>query len=147
MAAVSLAPLAPADLDAIASLWLASARAAGQPGVETVTSAINRWRLENEGWELTVAWRGGARAGFLAVQPADRWLRQIFVAPDLLGSGVGTVLLAAAKQRMPGGFFLHTDLDNARARRFYASRGLVPAEAFVSAEGGHRRIRYDWAGD
>lgn len=74
--------------------------------------------------ETWVAERDGAVVGYLILDPA--WLDSLYVRPDLVGQGIGSVLLDLAKSLRPGGFSLWVFESNVRAQRFYARHGLVP---------------------
>ncbi len=110
------------------------------------TAAALAERLAREPWRLTVAERAGDLVGLLAVQAQDRWLRQLYVAPMAKRSGVGSRLLALAKNQMPTGFFLHTDADNGPARRFYEAHGLACESESPYPGSGRPRVRYVWRG-
>lgn len=82
--------------------------------------------------------------GFAVVAPG--WVEQLHVHPDHQGRGIGSRLLAFAKEREPGGLQLWTFQDNAPARRFYEARGFVAAEFTDGAENEERwpDVRYVW---
>lgn len=86
----------------------------------------------------------GILVGFLALKPAAALLDQLFVAPARQGWGIGTLLLDHAKAAMPGGFTLHTAAEDARARAFYASAGLVEVGTGLHPELGHALVDYRW---
>src|SRR5262249_45510352 len=88
----------------------------------------------------TVAVADGRVIGFLSVSTdADRsWIDQLYVSPDYLGRGIGTHLLDLARRRLPPPIRLYTFQENARARRFYESRGFV-AIAFGDGSGNEER--------
>ncbi|KAJ5540018.1 hypothetical protein N7513_008350 [Penicillium frequentans] len=65
--------------------------------------------------------------GFLAVNKEENALDQLFVHSRAQGLGLGAVLLALAKTRLPqekGGFWLRTAEGNLPACRFYEKNGL-----------------------
>jgi GNAT superfamily N-acetyltransferase len=73
--------------------------------------------------EVLVAERDGRPVGFAAVD--GDWLEQLYVAPEVFGTGVGRRLLDAVKDARPGGLSLHVFARNERARRFYEAAGFV----------------------
>ena len=62
-------------------------------------------------------------AGFLAV--SGDLLEHLYVHPDLHGVGIGTALLAKARELRPAGFRLWVFQANVQARHFYQSHRLV----------------------
>lgn len=73
--------------------------------------------------EVWLAERAGAVLGLLC-RRGER-VEQLFVAPGAQGSGVGSALLARAKERSPRGLELFTFQRNHRARAFYERRGFA----------------------
>jgi ribosomal protein S18 acetylase RimI-like enzyme len=55
-------------------------------------------------------------------------LEHLYVSPHLQGQGLGTLLLAAAKEESPPGLRLHVFQRNLCARRFYERRGFKLVE-------------------
>jgi len=85
--------------------------------------------------------------GLVAVLVLHRdWVDQLMVAPDWWGRGLGTRLLALAKQRRPDGLQLWTFATNEGAQRFYERHGFAAAERTDGAgnEEGAPDIRYVW---
>lgn len=121
-----LRPPLPGEEAALARLWFNSWASNGFDGPPDLRQQlVERVPRELAGrWEVTVAEADGRLLGFLALAPAERRLDQIFVAPEALGQGVGAALFAVALARMPEGFWLTTQIENARARGFYERRGM-----------------------
>ena len=144
-----LRPAVEGDRDAIAALWHASASLLSV-GVPAMPSAAElRRRLDAEcarGWEVTVAGTAGGIAGFLALRPEDGVLDQLFLRPDCLGRGIGSLLLAHAKARMPTGFTLFTRPVNRPAIRFYERHGLAFLRDEVHPHFGDPIRVYGWRG-
>ena len=93
--------------------------------------------------EVWVALRGERIAGLLAIE-GDQ-IDQLYVEPGDQGGGVGTALLAQAKQRHPRGLSLFTFQRNARARAFYEARGFRAVRLGVSpAPESEPDVRYEW---
>jgi GNAT superfamily N-acetyltransferase len=76
--------------------------------------------------EVWVAAAGDRIDGFLAMN--GDVLDHLYVAPRLHGGGVGSALLAKAKQLRPQGFRLWVFQRNMQARGFYEARGLRVVE-------------------
>jgi len=93
--------------------------------------------------EVWVAVRGGAIAGLLALESGH--VDQLYVEPSDQGSGVGSALVAHAKQLHPRGLSLFTLQRNARARAFYEARGFRAVRFGVSpAPESEPDVRYEW---
>ena len=94
--------------------------------------------------EVWVAERDADVIGF-AVLSTDQLL-QIHVDPAAQNGGVGSRLLARAKERRPSGFSLWTFQRNDAARRFYERHGLEAVQ-FTDGAGNEERepdVQYEW---
>jgi chorismate mutase/GNAT superfamily N-acetyltransferase len=119
----------PADADAVAELYALTRRAA----VPQMPAAVHSEQQDREFFagliageaEVWVAESPGtfAPVGFAALQ--SDWLHSLYVRPGWTGQGVGSSLLELVKALRPSGFALWVFESNARARSFYADRGLV----------------------
>jgi GNAT superfamily N-acetyltransferase len=77
---------------------------------------------------------------------AEGWIEQLYVDPGWLGRGIGSRLMALAKELQPGGLQLYTFQVNDRARRFYEHHGFV-ATWFGDGSANEERqpdVRYEW---
>jgi ribosomal protein S18 acetylase RimI-like enzyme len=95
--------------------------------------------------ETWVAVEGGAVVALLALH--DGTVEQLYVAPERTGEGIGSRLVALAKERSPGGLRLFTFQVNAGARRFYERHGFA-VEALGDGSGneeGEPDVLYAWA--
>ena len=144
--ALALRPLRAEEIETVAQVWWRSSVSVAN-GAEHPTWQALAERLAREPWEVTVARQRGELVALLAIDPEQRWLRQLFVDPRVHGSGVGTALLEEAKRRMPSGFFLHTNADNTNARRFYEARGLRLTGEAPHPQWGELQARYEWSPD
>ncbi len=140
---VTLRPMTPHDVGAVAGVWWRSSMSSFA-GDDHPSEESLRARLVREPWSVTLAVAGAEVIGLLAVQADEYWLRQLYVDVGDQGHGVGGALLKEARRQMPEGFFLHTEADNTRARRFYERRGLRLTEQFTDPGRGTMRVRYDW---
>jgi GNAT superfamily N-acetyltransferase len=79
----------------------------------------------------------GARVVGVLVLDGDL-VDQLYVAPEAQGRGVGSRLLALAKERRPEGLRLWVFVTNTAARAFYEARGFVVAGG-TQGEGNEER--------
>ncbi len=63
--------------------------------------------------------------GFVTVDPGSGHIDQLAVNLHRFGAGIGTELIAAARQVAPGDLLLEVNQENARAVRFYEREGFV----------------------
>lgn len=144
---VQLRLATPDDADAIAGVFTASRRLLDfLPQLHTPdedrgfigSHVLPRYRV-------TVATREARIVGFLADEPG--WIENLYVAPDSLGGGIGSALLADAKARN-GALELWCFVENRRARHFYERHGF--AEVLRTDGSGNEErcpdIRFRWHG-
>ncbi|MFE7312706.1 GNAT family N-acetyltransferase [Streptomyces sp. NPDC057555] len=120
-------PAVEGDAAVIARLHLAS-RAATMPYLppqRRTEDEVTRWIREivlpeSRTW---VAVRDGEAVGYAAVE--DAMLEQLYLRPDVLRQGIGTLLLDEAKRYRPTGLSLHVFEQNTGARAFYARHGFT----------------------
>lgn len=114
----------PTDADAIAGVFTASR------GLLTFLPALHT-PDEDRGfirghilphYRVTVATSDGRTVGFVADKPG--WLESLYVAPEAVGSGIGSALLRAAMARNDA-LELWCFEQNCRALRFYERHGFV----------------------
>ncbi|MFK0291177.1 GNAT family N-acetyltransferase [Streptomyces sp. NPDC090442] len=162
-----------ADVDAVAEVrvrgWQSAYRGLMPPAYLAALSVAEdadrrrEWfaRRRPEAWEL-VAERSGGVVGWLAAGPARdpdlapgrrelpsgrapvAELLALYVAPPLIGTGVGRALLdagtAGARARGFGALSLWVVRGNARAQRFYERAGFAPDGAERSEDVAGRRV-------
>ena len=126
MLSVILRPFTPGDEASLVEVWFTSWLSVGidHPKVTREFLANRLPRDLAQRWDVTIAEFNGAVVGFLALVVSERRLDQLFIAPDAQGKGIGHRLFELAKQKMPDGFWLSTQPDNARARAFYERAGM-----------------------
>ena len=78
--------------------------------------------VENEAWG---AFEGDDLVGFIAFQPG--WIDHLYVRPERLRRGIGSVLLTFAQQQQDE-LRLYTFQSNTRGRAFYERHGFVIEE-------------------
>ena len=95
---------------------------------------------ENDIW---LAVEDGTTVGFLAIR--GETIDQLYVEPGRQRSGVGSALVARAKEISPTRLTLFTHQRNERAREFYERRGFRAMEYGVSpAPESEPDVRYEW---
>ncbi len=144
-----LAPRGP-DLAPVADLWIASWQAT-LPAIDF--SARREWfftyvaEIERRGGIMLCASDPqGALSGFILLDPANAALEQIALAPSLFGSGLGVLLLEAAKERCRKGLSLSVNVDNLRAVRFYEKHGFRQISEGVNPHSGLATLHMRWTG-
>lgn len=150
---LALRPAIPEDAAPLADLFVAAREAAYPAMPRPVHSAdeIHGWftgLVGSDGTRETwVAEQAGELSGYLVLDP--EWLDSLYVRPDLVGRGVGSVLLDLAKSLRPGGFALWVFESNERARRFYARHGLWELERTDGSANEERcpDVRMAWVGE
>jgi GNAT superfamily N-acetyltransferase len=126
---VSLRPATPDDLPAIASLHLASARAAFAPIGPVERLEPRDWAPDLDAAETAlVAVDAGEVVGFAFVGGCE--LRFFYTHPRVWGHGFGRALLAAAEEALRAAGceegFVYTEERNHRPLRVYAAAGWRP---------------------
>src|ERR1700749_2868446 len=128
MPAATLRRYQPHDEDASVALWLRTWQAA-YPELDFAVRLDwwrERWRNELlPAADVVIAEAHGTMIGFVTVDPRTFYLDQLVVAPEHWRSGVGTALIAEAKQISPRGLDLDVNTDNDRAIRFYEKCGFT----------------------
>ena len=137
------------DAPVIAALFLASKRKAMPYLPELHTDEETYDWIESdilETHEVEVAEVESTVVGFAAIKGG--LLGHLYVHPDRQGVGVGSALLASAKERRPSGLELWTFQRNEVARRFYARHGFRAVELTDGADNEEREpdVRYVWSG-
>jgi GNAT superfamily N-acetyltransferase len=76
------------------------------------------------------------------------WIDQLYVRPDAIGLGLGSLLVEKAKALMPAGIQLWTFQSNLGAQKFYERHGFVAMEWTDGANNEERSpdVRYVWSG-
>jgi GNAT superfamily N-acetyltransferase len=134
------------DADPIARLFLASkATLTFLPNVHTDEETF--WFIANivlRDQDVLVAETDGEISGFIAMH--EDMVEHLYVRPDLLRRGVGSVLLEQAKQRLPSGFRLWVFQENLPARAFYERHGLHVIEETDGSRNEERTpdALYEW---
>jgi putative acetyltransferase len=145
--AVSLRPYEAKDEDAAVALWLRSWQAT-YPELDFAARLDwwrERWRNElTQSADIVIAETGAELIGFVTVDPQACYLDQIVVAPEHWASGVGSALIAVAKQLSPSALELHVNTDNMRAIRLYQKLGFSVTGDGVNPISGKPVHRMRW---
>lgn len=143
-----LRPAIASEASNIAEVFLRSFRDAYRAGNVRLAHPdedVRRWVREEllPDSEVTVAVSSGMVIGYVATKPG--WIEHLYVDPAWIGRGVGSPLLAAARERLHGGCDLWTFQENARARAFYELHGFV-AVGYTDGDNQERQpdVRYHW---
>jgi ribosomal protein S18 acetylase RimI-like enzyme len=137
-----------ADAEAIVTIFRSS-RLAAMPYLPLLYTEpevfewINEVVLRDSHATLAVSAEGEAR-GFASVRGGV--LEHLYVSPHFQDQGLGTLLLASAKEENPRGLRLHVFQRNLAARQFYEQRGfrLVELRDGSSNEEGEPDAVYEW---
>lgn len=152
-AEVTLRPGVPADLPAIAEVFLAS-REAAVPAMPPLAHAAGEVRTFVAGWDLTsgerrlwVAETGTDIVAFAELKGA--WLDDLYVHPEHAGDGIGSALLDVVKAEAPDGFCLWVFESNRPARDFYFRHGCIELERTDGSGNGEQSpdLRLAWPGE
>ena len=140
-------PAIQADAEAIADLYLA-ARADALPFLMRMhtDAEVRAWVAGNvfRQGQVAVARQHGRIVGFAALNGDE--LDQLYVSPGYYRQGIGSRLLAWAKDESPGRLHLFTFQRNARARAFYEAHGFQATDFSDGSRNEEREpdMRYAW---
>ena len=144
---IELRPYRDDDRDVVVQLWWDSWHSI-RPGLRHPRGFDDlraRWSSEIVPRQrVVVAEDDGAIVGFAAADLEAGELTQIFIAPARKRQGIGHQLFAWAQALMPGGFVLHTLVDNAASRAFYERHGLVAGNTHRNPANGMAVVEYHW---
>jgi GNAT superfamily N-acetyltransferase len=116
------------EYDEVARVWMNSWASTGLEDASNFLLAKLRARVPLEiekGWSLFVADDGGALAAMLALHLPNRYLDQLFVAPEYQGQNLGRRLLAFTRRHLPDEIWLRCVRENEKAWRWYEREGFV----------------------
>ena len=92
-----------------------------------------------------MAERSATRVGLIALEVP--WIRQFAVFPEHQRHGIGTALLAKARECSPAELRLYTFQRNGKARAFYAKHGFSAVAFGISpAPESEPDVEYRWHG-
>ncbi len=135
------------EYDAVARVWMSSWASTGLEGASEVLLAKLRARISQEiarGWSLYVAEDEKRLAAMLALHLPDRYLDQLFVAPEYQAQGLGRKLLAFTRAQLPDEIWLRCAQGNEKAWRWYERDGFVLEKEAVEPITGFSMRYYRW---
>jgi GNAT superfamily N-acetyltransferase len=135
------------EYDEVARVWMNSWASTGIEAASDGLLEKLRARVPTEvanGWSLYVADDGGTLAAMLALHLPNRYLDQLFVAPEYQGKSVGRMLLAFTREHLPDEIWLRCVRENEKAWRWYEREGFVYEREAVSPMTGHMMKYYRW---
>ena len=136
--------------DEIARVWMNSWVSTGLEDASNFLLAKLRARVPQEiekGWSLYVADDGETLAAMLALHLPERYLDQLFVAPEYQGNGLGRQLLAFTRNHLPDEIILRCVRENEKAWRWYEREGFVFEKEQVDPMTGFVMKYYRWKKD
>jgi putative acetyltransferase len=138
-----------ADLDPLVELWYDTWHATFPDLRHHEPKDVWRRRFEQEiaiEEQVFVAELDGRIVAFLAVKDQGAglgYLHEIFVAPEHQQRGLGSRLMALAKELAPAGLSLHTLQRNAQAAAFYERHGFAVVSRGIGRVG-LPNAKYAW---
>jgi ribosomal protein S18 acetylase RimI-like enzyme len=135
------------EVDEVARVWMESWVSTGLDEASNFLLANLRARVGREienGWSLYVADDGGRIAAMLALHLPDRYLDQLFVAPEYQGRGLGRRLLGFTREHLPDEIWLRCVRENDKAWRWYEREGFVFEKEAVEPMNGFTMKYYRW---
>jgi ribosomal protein S18 acetylase RimI-like enzyme len=148
--APTIRPARSDEYDEVARVWMESWVSTGleESSKYLLANLRARVRLEIEnGWSLYVADDDGRIAAMLALHMPDRYLDQIFVAPDYQGRGLGRRLLSFTRKHLPDEIWLRCVRENDKAWRWYEREGFAFEKQEVEFKTGFTMKYYRWKKD
>jgi GNAT superfamily N-acetyltransferase len=147
MPAPTIRPARVDEYDEVARVWMNSWTSTGLEEASDFLLAKLRARVPLEiekGWSLFVAADSGHLAAMLALHLPNRYLDQLFVAPEYQGHGLGRRLLAFTRQHLPDELWLRCVRENEKAWRWYEREGFVFEREAIEPMNGFVMKYYRW---
>lgn len=100
--------------------------------------------------QVTVVEQDNKIIGMMALssEAGISWIEQLYLHPDAVGHGIGTLLVKQAKTELSPPIRLYTFQANAAARRFYERHGFSAVE-YGDGSGNEENcpdVLYEWCG-
>jgi ribosomal protein S18 acetylase RimI-like enzyme len=135
------------EYDEVARVWMDSWASTGLEDASNFLLAKLRARVPMEienGWSLYVADDEGKLAAMLALHLPDKYLDQLFVAPEYQGKNVGRLLLAFTRAHLTDEIWLRCVRENEKAWRWYEREGFLFEKEQVEPMTGFVMKCYRW---
>jgi ribosomal protein S18 acetylase RimI-like enzyme len=135
------------EYDEVARVWMNSWTSTGLEDASDFLLAKLRARVPLEiekGWSLFVADDSGHLAAMLALHLPNRYLDQLFVAPEYQGQSLGRRLLAFTRRHLPDELWLRCVRENEKAWRWYEREGFVFEKQEIDPTNGFVMKYYRW---
>jgi ribosomal protein S18 acetylase RimI-like enzyme len=135
------------EYDEVARVWMNSWASTGIEAASDGLLEKLRARVRTDvanGWSLYIVDDGGTLAAMLALHLPNRYLDQLFVAPEYQGKGVGRMLLAFTRKHLPDEIWLRCVRENEKAWRWYEREGFVFEKETVEPMTGFTMKYYRW---
>lgn len=80
--------------------------------------------------QVIIAEKNNIILGMMVLSKQEKmgWIEQLYIAPEAVGQGIGTLLVAEAKSILGYPIRLHTFQENSGARKFYEKHGFRAIE-------------------
>jgi ribosomal protein S18 acetylase RimI-like enzyme len=137
----------PDEYDEVARVWMESFVSTGLGEASPTLLAQLRERVLREvekGWSVYVADDDGRIAAMLALHVPDRYLDQLFVAPEYQRAGLGRRLLGFTREKLPDEIWLRCIRENDNAWRWYEREGFVFEKEALEPMNGFTMKYYRW---
>ena len=143
---IAIRPARAGDAEVIAEVWLAAFRETYAFPPAHADAEVRQWVRTGllPATDTWVAGIGDRVVAFMSLRGST--VEQFYVRRPWTGRGIGSRLLAVAKERRPDGLQLWTFQVNAGARRFYERHGFVVVEMTDGSANEERQpdVRYAW---
>jgi GNAT superfamily N-acetyltransferase len=147
MPSTTIRPARTDEYDDIARVWMNGWASTGLEDASNFLLAKLRARIPMEiekGWSLFVADDAGKLAAMLALNLPNKYLDQLFVAPEYQGKDLGRKLLAFTRQCLPEEIYLRCVRENEKAWRWYEREGFAFEKEAVEPMTGFVMKYYRW---
>jgi RimJ/RimL family protein N-acetyltransferase len=127
---ISLRAATQADARMIANIYLASRKEfISFARLRHSDAGVYQWILETliPTNQVIVAIENESIVGMMGLSKNQEFglIDQLYLCPAVVGRGIGTLLVAAAKSTLGSPIRLHTFQENIRARQFYERNGFI----------------------
>ena len=147
MPSITIRPARTDEYDEVARVWMNSWASTGLEDASNFLLARLRARVPLEierGWSLFVADDNGVLAAMLALHLPQKYLDQLFVAPEYQGQHLGRRLLAFTREHLPDEIELRCVRENEKAWRWYEREDFAFEKQQIEPMTGFVMKYYRW---